>query len=148
MCRSVRWVVLQPRRQRRVSCIDCKCIPGASPGTQWQLCHLWGTLPSQRPSRIYVTSMVAHIDEITVNEGTSPQEGATVNIVLSGRQSNSPVGSDISQAGGTTIGNTPQPSILDNRSAKPKPLPQLVDQHVSQRFPTVLTSLTFLLQML
>ena len=42
----------------------------------------------------------------------------TVNIVLSGQQSNYPVGSDISQACGTTIGNTPQLSVLDDESAK------------------------------
>ena len=53
---------------------DCEHIPGASPGTRWRACHLSGTLLSQRPSRIYLTSVVARADKIIVNEGTSPQE--------------------------------------------------------------------------
>ena len=35
---------------------------------------LVGNPPVTKPSRIYVTSTVAHTDEISVNEGTSPQE--------------------------------------------------------------------------
>ena len=57
---------------------DCERIPGASPGVLGpdgdRVTCLVHVLLSQRPSRIYLTSMVARADEITVNEGTSPQE--------------------------------------------------------------------------
>ena len=70
---------------------DCERILGAPPGTRWRSCNLSGTLLSQRPSRMYLTSVLARADEITVNEGSNPQEARPSNIVWSGRQSNSPV---------------------------------------------------------